>query len=230
MLEFVTKVILMRKFSTLSAALAISVAGIVPASAEMELSIYGGSQSSPHSRVSGSYPGTGARYNALIGWEGKSFAPPPYYGARATWWRRPDLGFGIELTHAKTYAPDAERRALGFNRLEFTDGHNIVTFNVMKRWNDRFGSFTPYVGAGIGLAIPHVDVTSANGFRSFGYQVTGPAARLTAGAKYDLSDSWALFGEYQFTYSSNKASLPAGGSLNTDIITNAINVGVSFSF
>lgn len=220
----------MRKISSLTSVLALLAAGASPAMAEMEISIYGGSQSSPHSRVSGSYPGTGAQYNALIGWEGKSFAPPPYYGARAMWWRRPDLGFGIELTHAKTYAPAAERAAIGFDRMEFSDGHNILTFNVMKRWNDRFGSFTPYVGAGVGLAIPHVDVSAANGFRSLGYQLTGPAVRGIAGAKFDLNDSWALFGEYQFTYSANKASLPAGGSLNTDIITNAINVGVSFSF
>ncbi|WP_293446777.1 outer membrane beta-barrel protein [Planktotalea sp.] len=198
--------------------------------AELELSFYGGTQSSPHSRVSGTYPGTGTNYNALIGWEGKSLAPPPYYGARATWWKRPDLGFGIELTHAKVYAPVAERNAIGFNRLEFTDGHNILTFNVTKRWNDRFGPLTPYAGVGVGFAMPHVDVTSANGHRAFGYQITGPAARLTAGMKYDLTDRWALFGEYQFTYSSNKAKLPAGGTLNTGIITNAINFGISYSF
>ncbi|MEP5152917.1 acyloxyacyl hydrolase [Planktotalea sp.] len=220
----------MRKIRSILASLVFIAGFAAPAAAEFEFSLYGGSQSSPHSRVSGTYPGTGATYNALIGWEGRSFEAPPYYGARATWWRRPDLGFGIELTHAKTYAPDAERTALGFTSLEFTDGHNILTFNVMKRWNDRFGRFTPYVGAGVGLAIPHVDVTSANGHRALGYQVTGPAARAIAGAKYDLTDKWAVFGEYQFTYSSNKATLPAGGSLNTDIITNAINIGVSFSF
>ncbi len=220
----------MRKILSAFASAAIFLSLAAPASAEIELSLYGGSQSSPHSRVSGTYPGTGANYDALIGWDGKSLAPPPYYGARATWWRRPDLGFGLELTHAKVYAPFAERNAIGFNRLEFTDGHNIITLNVTKRWSDRFGPFTPYVGAGLGVALPHVDVTSANGHRTYGYQLTGPAARLTAGMKYDLTDSWALFGEYQFTYSSNRAKLPAGGTLNTDIITNAINIGVSFSF
>jgi len=220
----------MRKVQTFLASLAILAGFTTLAAAEIELSLYGGSQSSPHSRVSGTYPGTGAGYNALIGWDAKSFAPPPYYGARATWWRRPDLGFGIELTHAKVYAPAAERSAIGFSRMEFTDGHNIITFNVTKRWNNRFGAISPYVGAGIGLALPHVDVTSTNGHRSLGYQLTGPAARLTAGAKYDLNDSWALFGEYQFTFSANKAKLPAGGTLNTNIITNAINVGVSYSF
>lgn len=206
---------------------------IVPASlasAEVELSLYGGSQSSPHSRVSGLYPGTQARYSGLVGWQGKSFASPPYYGARATWWRRPDLGFGIELTHAKVYAPVPEHNALGFSSLEMTDGHNILTFNVTKRWNNKFGRFTPYAGAGIGLAIPHVDVISANGFKTYGYQVTGPAVRLTAGAKYDLNERWSVFGEYQFTYSSNKAKLNGGGTLNSDIITNAVNLGVSFNF
>ena len=166
----------------------------------------------------------------MIGWEGRSFEAPPYYGARATWWRRPDLGFGIEFTHAKVYAPVAEHSALGFTSMELTDGLNILTFNVTKRWNDRFGAFTPYVGAGVGIAVPHVDVTSANGFRTFGYQFTGPAVRLTAGAKYDLTDNWALFSEYQFTYSSNKAELVGGGTFNSDIITNAVNFGVSYRF
>ncbi len=213
-------------FASLTVLLSLS----APVSAQIELSFYGGTQSSPHSRVTGNYPGTGAPFDALIGWEGKSFAPPPYYGARVIWWQRSNLGFGAELTHAKTYAPAAERSAIGFNRMEFTDGHNIITLNVMKRWNDRFGSFTPYVGAGLGLALPHVDVTSANGHQTLGYQLTGPAARLTAGMKYDLTDNWALFGEYQFTYSSNKAELVGGGTLYTDIITNAINVGVSYGF
>ena len=220
----------MRLILSVFASLTLLLSLSVPASAQVELSFYGGSQSSPHSRVSGQYPGTGANYSGLIGWEGKSLAQPPYYGARATWWRRPDLGFGVELTHAKVYAPAAESNAIGFTDLEFTDGHNIISFNITKRWNDRFGSFTPYVGAGLGVALPHVDVISSNGHTSYGYQLTGPAARLTAGIKYDLSDRWALFSEYQFTYSSNTAKLPSGGTLNTDIITNAINVGVSFSF
>lgn len=217
----------MRSILSLLATLALLAS---PAAAEFEFSLYGGSQSSPHSRVSGAFPGTGAPYNALIGWEGRSFDNPPYYGARVMWWNQSDLGFGVEFTHAKTYAPTAEHTALGFTSLEMTDGLNIVTLNVHKRWSDRFGRFTPYVGAGIGVAIPHVDVTSATGFRTFGYQLTGPAARLTAGASYDLTDNWALFTEYQFTYSSNSADLTGGGTLNTDIITNAINFGVSYRF
>jgi len=198
-----------------------------PASAEIELSFYGGSQSSPHSRVTGNRADT-TPFSALIGWQGKSFAPPPYYGARVMFWRQNDLGFGVELTHAKAYAPAAEMPA-GFTRLEFTDGHNIITANVLKRWPNRFGRITPYVGGGLGIALPHVDITET-GNRTFGYQLTGPAVRLLAGAKYDLNDRWALFSEYQFNWTENKADLAGGGTLKARIITNAVNVGVAYQF
>ena len=69
-----------------------------------------------------------------------------------------------------------------------------------------------------------------NGNRTYGYQYTGPALRLSAGASYDLNDRWAVFGEYQFTISDNEADLEGGGKLNTRLISNAVNVGVSFRF
>jgi lipid A oxidase len=200
------------------------------AAAEMELSIYSGWQTLPHSRATGTYPG-GGKYDALIGWDGKSFAMPPYYGVRGTYWRPNNLGFGLELTHAKAYAPEKERNALGFSKMEFTDGHNILTFNVMKRWPDQWKNLTPYVGGGIGVALPHVDVThTATGAKTYEYQFTGPAMRLTAGASYPLNDRFSVFGEYQFTYSDNEAELNGGGTMKTDIKTNAINIGLSLKF
>jgi lipid A oxidase len=212
----------------LSVGLLISMAGA--AAAEMELSIYSGWQTLPHSRASGTYPGGGS-YDALIGWDGKSFAMPPYYGVRGTFWQPSNLGFGIELTHAKAYAPDKERNALGFSRMEFTDGHNILTFNVMKRWPDKWQNMTPYVGGGLGVAIPHVDVThTGTGAKTYEYQMTGPAMRLTAGMSYPINDRFSVFGEYQFTYSSNEAELNGGGTLKTDIKTNALNFGLSLKF
>ena len=56
------------------------------------------------------------------------------------------------------------------------------------------------------------------------------AARVTAGAKYEINEKWSVFGEYQFTASQNKADLTGGGSMETRIFTNALNVGVGFSF
>ncbi|WP_026758521.1 outer membrane protein [Sediminimonas qiaohouensis] len=215
------------KFRIAAATLTAALAG--PAAAEMELSLYSGVQTLPHSNLSGTYP-AGGSFSRHVKWNGKSFAAPPYYGARAMWWRPSNIGWGVEFTHAKAYASDADMNALGFSSLEFTDGHNLITVNVMKRWPDRWGGFTPYAGAGLGVAVPHVDATTTGGSRTYGYQLTGPAARLTAGAKYDLNDKWAVFGEYQFTYSDNDVDLNGGGSMKTTLITNALNFGLSYKF
>lgn len=206
-----------------------AVAASQAAAQEYELSIYSGWQTAPHSRVSGDYPG-GGDYDALIGWDGKSFEMPPYYGLRGTWWRSETFGVALEFTHAKVYAPDDEREAIGFDSLEFTDGHNLLTLNAMRRWPEQWGSATPYAGAGLGIAFPHVDVETTGGDKTFGYQLTGPAVRLLAGVSYPISERVSVFGEYQFTYSSNEADLDGGGSLETDIKTNAINVGLSLNF
>jgi lipid A oxidase len=212
--------------ATLSVA---AVAASQAAAQEYELSIYSGWQTAPHSRVSGDYPG-GGDYDALIGWDGKSFEMPPYYGLRGTWWRSETFGVALEFTHAKVYAPDDEREAIGFDSFEFTDGHNLLTVNAMRRWPEQWGTATPYAGAGLGIAFPHVDVETTGGDKTFGYQLTGPAVRLLAGVSYPISERVSIFGEYQFTYSSNEADLDGGGSLETDIKTNAINVGLALSF
>ncbi|KNG94545.1 outer membrane protein [Pseudaestuariivita atlantica] len=204
----------------------------IPAAAEVELGFYTGVQTAPHSRIRGDLPAGGGSYDALIGWEGNSFAPPPYYGVRGTWWQSATLGFGVEFTHTKVYAPDSEAQAAGFNNLELTDGLNILTVNVMRRWPDAWasGRLTPYVGGGLGVAIPHVDADPIVGPDTFEYQFTGPALRLTAGMSYDLSDRFSLFGEYQFTHSRNEAELEGGGTLNTNINTNALNFGINLKF
>ncbi|EAU46345.1 MULTISPECIES: outer membrane protein [Salipiger] len=214
----------------LTATLSVAAAAASQAAAQdYELSIYSGWQTAPHSRVSGDYPG-GGDYDALIGWDGKSFEMPPYYGLRGTWWRSETFGVALEFTHAKVYAPDDEREAIGFDSMEFTDGHNLLTLNAMRRWPEQWGTATPYAGAGLGIAFPHVDVETTGGDKTFGYQLTGPAVRLLAGVSYPISERVSIFGEYQFTYSSNEADLDGGGSLETDIKTNAINVGLSLNF
>ena len=219
----------MSRLLSTTTALTLCLAGA--AAAETQISIYGGWQTSPHSRVTGTLPAGVTHpgpYSKSIGWDGKSFTMPPYYGARVTWWKTGDWGWGFELSHDKVYA--GSDMSPEFTRLEFTDGHNIVTMNYMKRWPAKWDTFTPYVSAGAGFAIPHVDVTPTGGQHTYGYQVTGPAMRLTAGASYELNDRWDLFAEYQFTASSNDATLDGGGDLHTRIITNALNFGVSFSF
>jgi len=205
--------------------------GLVPglAAAEFELSFYGGWQSAPHSDVSIRGDSVIADGDFTAGWEGRSFSAPPYYGLRATWWQNERFGFGVELNHAKVYADATTLAVSGLDRFEFSDGLNILTVNAFRRWEDSIAGFTPYVGGGIGVSVPHVEVFEG-GSRTFEYQLTGPAVAWMAGASYPITDSFSVFGEYKGTYSINSATLDGGGTLETDIITNAINLGVSFNF
>ena len=68
------------------------------------------------------------------------------------------------------------------------------------------------------------------GSETFGYQVTGPAATWIAGASLPINDRWSVFGEYKGTFSMNTAELETGGTLKNDVVTNAVNLGLSFSF
>jgi lipid A oxidase len=217
-----------RLATTAATALVLATASAAPALAEVELSFYLGAQEAAHSRVRGTDPGGVGDFNFLVGWQGKSFEMPPYYGVRATWWRSERLGFGVDFAHVKVYAPEATMAANGFQTLEFTDGLNVLTANVMYRFtNDT--KWTPYVGGGLGITIPHVEVTTAGG-ETFEFQYGGPAATLIAGVSYAINDTWAVFGEWKGTYSQNDVDLSNGGNLKTNIVTNAVNIGVSYRF
>lgn len=197
----------------------------VAATAEVELSFYGGAQSAPASDVS-VRDGVIGNEDFTVDWEGRSTDAPVYYGIRATQWRTDDYGYGLDFSHNKIYPRDLPA---GYDVLEFTDGLNTLTVNAYRRWSDAFGDVTPYVGGGVGLAIPHVEVTNGAS-ETFGYQVTGPAATWIAGASYPINDQWSVFGEYKGTFSSNKADLDTGGTIETDVFTNAVNMGLSFNF
>ncbi|WP_373634978.1 outer membrane protein [Yoonia sp. SS1-5] len=198
------------------------------ATAEVELSFYGGLQSAQPSDVSIRNDDEIADDDLSIDWEGRSTTAPPYYGLRATKWQSPTFGYGLDFAHNKVYPKDDELPA-GYDVLEFTDGLNTLTVNAYRRWNAAFGEVSPYVGGGVGLSVPHVEVTNGDS-ETFGYQLTGPAATWIAGASVPINDQWSVFGEYKGTYSANTADLDTGGTLETDIVTNAVNLGVSFNF
>jgi len=196
-------------------------------SENFEISLYGGGQIAQSGNVSGTDPALGS-FAFDPGWQAKSFDPPPYYGVRATWWRTETLGIGVEVNHTKIYAGPSEMSANGFDRLEFTDGLNIVTANVLRRWTVSPG-FRPYVGVGAGIAIPHVEVTTAAG-KTFGYQVTGPAVTWLAGVQVPLDGRWSIFTEYKGARSWNEADLTPGGTLDADVTTHSLNLGLSWAF
>ena len=196
--------------------------------AEIEISVYGGNQIAPASDIS-------VRGDAVIpdgdftqDWEGKPFDWPIYAGFRVTKWQTETFGFGLDYTHNKTYPAD-DILPPGYDTLEFTDGLNTWTINAYRRWPGALGAATPYVGAGLGISAPGVEVLY-DGSYTFEYQITGPAAAWLAGISYPINDTWAAFTEYKGTYTMNAVDLEGGGRLSTDIFTHAVNVGVSYRF
>ncbi|PZU88585.1 MAG: lipid A oxidase [Shinella sp.] len=198
------------------------------AHAEMTISAYGGAQSAPHSDVEVS-----DQPDFTAGWEGKSFSMPPYYGFRGTWWLedlgQPNLGVSIDYSHAKVYSNDSTRAEAGWSHFEFTDGLNLLTLNALYRFPIEGTKFVPYVGAGAGINIPHVEVTRASGTTSE-FQVGGATIQAQAGVAYQFTDRWSGFVEYKGNYSWVDADIDSGASLKTDIMTNAVNAGITFHF
>lgn len=198
---------------------------------EFSISVYTGYQTAPHSVVRGDDPAGAGPFEFTAGWEGRPFELPPHYGIRGTWWLNERFGLTADFNHTKVYADDETLAGSGFEVLEFSDGLNNLTFGAMWRWPEAWNKITPYAGVSAGLVIPHVEVRSQTGApTTFEYQVAGPSVAVVAGASYALNERWDLFGEYKGTYSKLKADLDGGGTLESDIITNALNFGLAFNF
>jgi lipid A oxidase len=176
------------------------------------------------------------------------FDEAPYYGMRVTYWlaSMPNLGFGIDYTHAKVAAKlDNTVRASGtigdvlvtspvllssqFDTLEFTHGLNILTAHVFYRYP--IYGVVPYVGIGVGATIPHTEVAQIGFPRTYAYQLGGVAGRLYAGLEVPIIAGLSAFGEYQISYEQvNDPPLVGGGTVNADFVLQHINLGLSYAF
>jgi lipid A oxidase len=217
-------------------AVALAIAGVcfcsVPALAEMQISIYGGANWNFDSDVR--LDAGAVQDDRSVSWDGAAFDFPPYWGVRGTYWmsKTSPWGFAIDYTHQKASANiDFENDGV-FDRLEFTDGNNLLIFEVLYRFNPMMGgALVPYVGAGIGVTVPHVEVTLDDVDRkTFEYQCCGPAAQILAGLEYKLDQTWSLFTEAKLSYSRIDADLNGGGTLETDLWSPAIAIGVTYRF
>ncbi len=194
------------------------------AHAETQFSVYGGVQaaSPSHVTITGTSP---ASFDQR--WVGDSFKTPPYWGVRATWWvdKVPGLGISIDYAHAKVYGRPLPA---GWDWFEFTDGLNMITANAMYRWQEPQRRITPYVGVGVGVAIPHVEVDRGSGPFTFRYEVGGPAFQAQAGVDVALTRRWSVFTEYKANYAMVNVGLDDGDRLKTNVLTHAVDFGVSF--
>jgi len=203
------------------------------ARAEFQLSTYSGANTASNSDVTLNTPLVDGTFD--VDWFGDSFKRPLYYGYRATWWltnfNTPRWGVAIDFTHAKVKA-DLDDPAVGgsFTTLEMTNGINTVTLNALYRrpLNSRFNF---YAGAGAGVAVPHVEVTTIpNQGDTFEYQFTGPAIQGLVGVNMNIAYGFSAFAEYKASFTMNEADLVGGGTLETEVLTHQFAVGLSYSF
>lgn len=223
------------------------------AKAELEISGYLGKADTPSADVKLAEPGGTDLTFHDVSWDDDSFGTAPYYGIRGTWWfeRHPNWGLAVDFTHAKMLAhlndtvsvtgtragtPVAGPERLGdtFDVLEFSDGHNLLTVNGLRRWffeGAPDGTFLsrlqPYVGVGAGLAIPHVEVTTVSG-RTFEFQVTGFAAQGLAGLSYEVFKNVSIFTEYKLSWADLDSDLAPGGTLQVRPWTHHLVFGASY--
>ncbi|MGB6228826.1 MAG: outer membrane beta-barrel protein [Litorimonas sp.] len=191
-----------------------------------EVSAYGGAQGALDSNVEISDDRVVPDLDVDVEWEGRSFDHPIYYGIRATYWTEGRWGFGLDLTHSKTYADPIPAP---LTRLEFTDGLNVLTANAYYRFDRTDFGMTPYLGGGLGISIPYAEVDFP-GSQTRGYQVGGLAGKLMGGVKQELGADWHLFGEVMITQSFNTVDLETGGELSSDVTTGALNFGLGYTF
>lgn len=195
--------------------------------AENYISVYGGKQFSSHSHVSG-VDSEGNPFNFSANWEGRSFDPPAYYGVRFTKWFKKNKGYSLDFTHTKVFADKEILEKNGFDTLEFSDGLNVLTVNYLTRYP---GFHHLYWGLGVGVTVPHVEIqrtTSAN--KTYEYQFGGYAFQGQIGFEKNVTRKLGAFVEYKFNYTLNDVDMTGGGSLKTNIVVNAVNVGMNYKF
>ena len=225
-------------FHKLSLGITLLVFQCIGFGANFDVSLYGGFNNAAHSSVtfsnaSTSYGIDDGKYS-VNGWEGESFESPIYYGYRLSvnGLENTDLEFAVDFNHSKVKAKNLPGN---LERLEFTDGINTLTLLTIYKIDSLIAMNTklgPYIGVGIGIAYPHVDVEGAagTGGKTYDYQRTGPAYQVMAGLRYYLAESWKTFAEYRITYTPMKADLDGGGQIETDILNNQVSVGLIYSF
>jgi lipid A oxidase len=199
---------------------------------ETQISVFGGINWNFGSTVTVNAPGVpGGHDERSVDWDGGSFEMPPYWGVRATYWLGKHWGLAVDFIHTKALADINFAADPVYDRLEFTDGNNLLLFEVLYRFNPTMnGALVPYIGAGVGVTIPHVEVTFDSGSKTYEYQLAGPAVQILAGLEYKLSPTWSLFTELKLGYSHISADLKGGGQLETDLWSPQLALGATYRF
>jgi lipid A oxidase len=83
----------------------------------------------------------------------------------------------------------------------------------------------PYVGAGAGVAIPHVEVGREDWppkTRTSEYQITGPAVQLLGGIEWRFAPRFSVFLEYKLSCAAIHGDVKGGGGVETNLCTHQL--------
>lgn len=213
---------------------------------DLQLAAYGGPAHTMRSNLTLTQPnGIDLQFEG-IPWKGEPFTAPPYYGLRGIYWL-PDSRLGVmgDFTHIKAEAVrdsvvgqsgvrngalvvPHEPLSATFKALEFSHGFNLMTLNLVRRSSWHPGSWVAYVGAGVGVAFPHVEVqrsAAPRKSRTYEYQIAGPAVQVLGGIEWRFSQRLSLFVEYKLSCAAISGALIDGGSIETNLCTHQLLAG-----
>lgn len=191
------------------------------------ISAYGGAPYTHASDVAFDHAGEGRFTVRNVGWQGKPFEDPYYYGLRvAKWSSRAPVGLMLDFTHAKAIADTAQPLAIDpplsgtpaktigdkLRKLEFSHGHNTLVLNLLYRLPGG-GRVRPYAGLGLGVALPHTEIWFADAPRStrtYTYQFAGPVLQILGGLELRTRGRFSTFVEYKFSLSRYAVPLTPG--------------------
>ena len=228
--------------------------GIAAARAEFQLSIFSGVALTPDNDLELKQTGGTDLTFHDVSFEGRDFETPPFYGARALYFLGEDShwGFGAEFFHVKLYAEtddsvhvtgarngigvdDHERIGNTLQQFSLSHGLNYALADVVYRFfpGPRGPGFPnclqPYVGLGIGAAIPHVESSVGGNFHEE-YQVHGPGVEGLVGVNLDLTRHWGVMFEYKLTYANlGELEIP-NGSIEVTPLSHNLVAGITLRF
>lgn len=214
------------------------------ARAEASFSLFGGYSWSPDADVTVRQSGGTDLTMGGVGWKSKAVDSPLYGGGRILFWlpRLPVAGFGFDYTHAKALASDeqivevrgtrAGTDASGWEPVGRTVqglgfSVNFLMLTMLKRWLK--DQYQPYVGLGLGAAIPHVSGTIGP-VRGDTTRYGGLAFEGFAGVTEVLFTPVSAFLEYKIQHAHLDVPYDAGTQVTTNLWVHQGVAGLTVSF
>ncbi len=166
---------------------------------------------------------------APVKWLDQSLRPPLYYGLRINYWLQSEAGAGVGLdfTHAKIIArlPEIPEEEIDNNqpilhKLALTHGYNFLTVNALARSDTINSGERYYTGAGIGFAVPHVELHYGS-IQIDNYRYSGLVAQALAGVQYQ-----EMVVEYKVSRGWLRLDLEEGSWLGVEPITHHFDLGL----